>query len=152
MKAPYTFLLLAIMVLSCTKTVDLEQDRALLLAANESQRKAHMENNPDLLLAGMADTVITVQRGQFRVEAKADMYGRWQDYFASVKYYAWDDLEPPVVEISKDGSLASVSVRKITIGSYEQEPIDTTYFAWTTGYKKVDGAWKVYKVTSTRTE
>ncbi len=150
MKGLFILLFLGLVMVSCHAPADIERDRELLLLSNENQKMAHMQNNPDLLLADMADTVVTVQRGGIRIEAKSDMYERWQNYFASVKYLAWDDLEPPQIEVSKDGSLASVSVRKITIASFENEPIDTTYFAWTSSYKKINGVWKIYKVTSTR--
>lgn len=150
MKGLFILLFLGLFLTACQAPADLDKERELLLLSNDNQRKAHMENDLDLLLADMADTVVTVQRGAIRLEAKSDMYERWQSYFASVKYLAWDDLEPPLIEVSKDGSLASVSVRKITIASFEDEPIDTTYFAWTSSYKKVAGAWKIYRVTSTR--
>lgn len=138
------------MLSACHQSIDLSHDRELLLASNEQQRRAHMENAPGLLSAEMADTVITVQRGQYRIESRENMEVRWENYFASVKYLAWDDLEPPHIEISKDGSLASVSVRKMTIASMNGGLIDITFFAWTTGYKKISGAWRIYKVTSTR--
>ena len=143
-------LIVFLLIMGCQAPTDHARDRELLLQSNENQRRAHMENNADLLLAEMADTLTTVQRGAIRIEAKGDMYGRWQSYFASVKYLAWDDLEPPIIELANDGSLASVSVRKITIASSDGAPVDTTFFAWTSNYRKINGAWKIYQVTSTR--
>lgn len=146
-------ILLAMLTFSCNKPVDLAHERALLLASNERQREAHMNSDPSLLALGMADTVKTVQRGEIRVEAKAGMMKRWEAYFKTIEYSKWDDLQEPLIEISDDATLAWVSVKKITVSTLVDDlsqTIDTTYFAWTTGYRKIGGDWKVYSVTSTR--
>ncbi len=145
--------LMVLFVFGCNGQIDLEKERALLLASNERQKAAHFEGSPELLLAEMADTVYTVQRGVIRVTTKPEMLQRWEAYFKSVKYSQWDDLQEPLIHISADASQASVSVNKITVSTLVDDPaagVDTTYFAWTSGYRKVNGAWKIYKITSTR--
>lgn len=145
--------MLAILTFSCSKSVDLEQERALLLEVNERQREAHMNSDPSLLALGMADTLRAVQRGEIRIETKSERMKRWDAYFKSIEYSQWDDLQEPLIEISEDATLAWMSVKKITVSTWVDDPsqaIDTTYFAWTTGFKKIKGDWKVYSVTSTR--
>ncbi len=146
-------LFMGLMALSCSQAIDFEEERHLLLASNELQRKAHFEGSPEILVQEMADTVYTVQRGVIRSSTKPDMIKRWEAYFKRVKYSRWDDLQEPLIQISSDATLATVSVSKITISTLWDEPeagIDTTYFAWTSEYKKLNGAWKIYKMTSTR--
>lgn len=142
-----------LLTFSCSSTVDMEKERDMLLALNERQREAHFEGNPALMAQGMADTVYTVQRGNISVGTKPDMVKRWEAYFKTVKYSKWDDLQEPLIEISADGTLASMSVKKITVSTLvgdDSGAVDTTYFAWTSEYKKINGDWKIFKVTSTR--
>lgn len=146
-------LLLGLFTFSCSQAIDFEEERRLLLQSNELQRKAHFEGSPEILVAEMADTVHAVQRGVIREMTQPDMLKRWEDYFKRVKYSRWDDLQEPLIHISEDATLATVSVNKITISTLWDDPaagIDTTYFAWTSEYKKQNGAWKIYKMTSTR--
>ncbi|GAB5524059.1 MAG: hypothetical protein Roseis2KO_19310 [Roseivirga sp.] len=145
--------LVMLSVLGCNAPVDSVEERRLLLASNERQKEAHFEGSPRLLLAEMADTVYTVQRGVISVATKPEMLQRWEAYFKSVKYSRWDDLREPLIHISADATQASVSVNKITVSTLIDDPaagVDTTYFAWTSEYQKVNGAWKIYKITSTR--
>lgn len=140
----------ALALSACQEQSRLENDVNLLLASNERQRQAHMENNADLLVAEMANNVLTVQRGELKSYNQKELEARWRGYFARVKYEVWDDLEPPIINVSEDGSLASVAVRKMTVGSLDNQPIDTTYFAWVSNYRKIKGQWKIYQMASTR--
>lgn len=146
-------MLLLLLTFSCHQQVEMEKERLHILESNERQRRAHFEGNAGLLAQEMADTVYTVQRGDIRVETRADMLARWKDYFQVVQYSIWDDMQPPVVHISQDATMATLAVKKITVSRLvdrESSPIDTTFFAWTSGYKKVDGVWKIYTIASTR--
>lgn len=146
-------LLISLLAFSCAQPVDMEMETALLLESNELQRKAHFEGDPLMLVGEMADTVYVVQRGEIRVETKKDLLKRWEPYFKRVKYSKWDDLQEPVIHIAADASQASVSVNKITISTLFDDDtgaVDTTYFAWTSGYRKVNGVWKIYTMASTR--
>lgn len=146
-------LTLSLLVSSCAEPVDMEMEIALLLESNEIQRKAHFQGDPLLLVGEMDDTVYVVQRGKIRVETKKDLLKRWEPYFKRVKYSKWDDLQEPVIHIAADASQASVSVNKITVSTLFDDntgAVDTTYFAWTSGYRKVSGVWKIYTMASTR--
>jgi hypothetical protein len=146
-------MLLLLLTFSCHQQVDMEKERLRILESNERQRRAHFEGNAGLLAQEMADTVYTVQRGDIRVETRIDMLARWKDYFEAVQYSKWDDLQPPVIHFSEDATMATLAVKKITVSRLvdnESSPIDTTFFAWTSGYKKVDGEWKIYTIASTR--
>ena len=131
-----------------------EEEKKLLIS-NEIQRRAHMENDASLLVSQIADTLITVQRGKVRVESNEAIKKRFESYFKTVKYLKWDDVVPPVIHISEDGTMATVIVEKITQARHLEQSGDwgepsETHFAWAAIYQKVEGEWKITTITSTR--
>jgi hypothetical protein len=91
--------------------VDLEAARRELLGLHEADRRAHFATDPALLAARAGERFLTVSRGRLESvtpEAERAFFG---GYFAGARYEAWDDLEPPVVRISDDGSAAWMVTR-----------------------------------------
>lgn len=133
----------------------IEEEKKKLLISNEIQRRAHMENDASLLVSQIADSLITVQRGEVRIESNATIKQRFESYFKTVKYLKWDDIVPPVIHISEDGTMATVILEKITEAQHLDDagnwgPASSTNFAWTATYQKMEGTWKIIAVTSTR--
>ena len=143
------YTLLIVLIISACSQIDQEREKSALLAINNEQREAHMSNDAGLLVSSMADSVISIDSGEITVVSKSDMEQRFASYFSTVKYSAWDDLVPPSISISNDGSLATMSVKKRTITSSNGSHADTTIFAWTSAFKKVNKQWKMYSITST---
>jgi hypothetical protein len=83
--------------------VDLEREREALLAVHALDRRAHFETNIALLLEHAAEDFISVAR-----EEVAEMF---EASFRGAVYSAWDDLEPPIVRISADATMAWMIVR-----------------------------------------
>ncbi len=145
------FLVLFIFCLfiSCTDQPDMQQERQALLRINEEQRMAHMTLDAKLLANSIGDSLLTVDSGQFYQNSNQEILDRFSSYFSGVRYLAWDDIEPPVIAISADASLATMSVRKQIITQTQGNQSDTTIFAWTSGFRKVNGEWKMYSISST---
>ena len=143
---------------SCTENnqLDYSPDKEQLLASNQRQRQAHMTNNAAMLVEELYDTIWSVQNGTIKMNTNEEVKERFDQYFSMVKYYKWDDVEEPVIRISDDGTLATVSVKKITTARFNPKDstseIGATLFAWTSSYKKTNSEWKIYQTTSTREE
>ncbi|HMS40533.1 MAG TPA: nuclear transport factor 2 family protein, partial [Pyrinomonadaceae bacterium] len=94
-----------------------------------------------------------VQRGNVVTRTKAENLARVKNYFSSFKFIEWENLKPPVVKISKDGTMATIIVQKRVRGTYKndkgEEILDQTDFAWLEVWEKIDGKWKVVTVAST---
>lgn len=127
-----------------------KSDKVLLLESNQRQRQAHMTNNADMLVEELYDTIWSVQNGNININTRQEVQDRFNQYFDIVKYYKWDDVSEPVIRISDDGTLATVSVKKLTTARFGADaPISATLFAWTSSYRKVEDNWKIYQTTST---
>ena len=153
------FLILTIMVfifVSCSKQVDLDHERKVLTQLLEQERTAHFENDVDLFVSEFADTSISVRRGVVKPQTPAEAKKRIETYFNSVEFIHWDDVAPPIIDISDDGSLAYAIVQKNVVLTYKDTlgvPLtDTTHYAWITIYKKLAGEWKMVCNASTQQE
>lgn len=142
---------------SCAKQYT-EQDRAndikLFLQENETARKAHMLGDAKMLTAGIADTMISVNRGQITKSSNQEIYERFKNYFKNIEYIKWEDIEEPVINISDDGTMAEILYKKIILVRSKNEKDEweksAVLFAWSANHKKINGVWKVISNTSTR--
>ena len=108
----------------------------------------------------LADDCASVDSGRLVRAGPAASLARIRQYFGAVAFLEWDDIEPPEVKVSDDGSLATMTVRnRVTVipaaaaarpRAEQLGQAVTTIFAWTEVLEKREGAWKVTLVTSTR--
>lgn len=128
----------------------LERDRARLLELHEEQRRAHLEKDPELLLSQFADDFVMIADGDVTRPTREESRRRFERYFGSVEFIEWDDVEPPIVRISADGTLAHVIVQKrVRLIASESGAEEATQFAWLATYEKRDGDWRLTAVAST---
>ena len=132
---------------------DLDAERAELLRLHGLERETHIEKDAARLVEMFSDDFRNVAGGDVTQPSARESRGRLQAYFDRSTFLAWDDVEPPVVRISRDGSMAYVIVRKLV---HVQAPDSTgepaeerTVFAWTETWEKRNGEWKLTSVTST---
>ena len=73
------------------------------------------------------------------------MHAKIAKYFEGAHYEAWDDLEPPIVRISEDGSMAWV-VSRLQVKRTQRPPSgeareQSFVYAGIMLYEKRDGRW-----------
>ena len=145
MKVPLFFF--SLMVLSCSQTVDLQKERKAILSLLERERTAHFEKDVSLFMSEFSDSMVSVNSGVVTRASRSARYKRIEKYFKSVDFVKWDDVAPPQIDFSKDGSLAYAIVQKQVIlslkDSLQKTVLDTTDFAWVSIYRKAENDWKV---------
>lgn len=128
-------------------------DMAELLRLHEQQKTAHLTYNAELFIEMFAENLTQLQRGNAANRTKAENLARFRSYFSGFKFSEWEDIKPPVIKISKDGTLATKIVQKSVKGTYKNEKgedeSDHTIFAWLEVWEKIDGKWKVSAIAST---
>ena len=127
------------------KQVDFEKERAALLEVHQTDRRAHFLANGRLLLENSADEFIYVGNGKITRSKRNEFEESFKEYFKDVKYYNWDDLEPPIIKISNDASMAWMIVRikvrrvkKLITGEDEERGF---IYAGIMTYEKQNGKW-----------
>jgi len=86
--------------------VDLERERVALLELHASVRRAHFETDAALLVANDAEEWVNIRDGTITRRRREDAADFFRTYFEGVTYHERDDVEPPIVRVSDDGTLA----------------------------------------------
>jgi len=142
-------LLVAVLQLACGPSP--EDHAAALRSILEAERRAHLETDAALLAANLADTLVSVDEGLVTRTARENVERRFAAYFEGAEYRTWDDVEPPVIQVSADGRMAWVS-RRVAVERVEPDagaPATQFESAWTATYEKRDGRWVMTSVAST---
>ena len=132
---------------ACTAGFDREKRKGEILALLQQERKAHFDRDVSLFISEFADSMISVNRGMVLKATPEERSTRIQGYFNSVEFIKWDDVQPPQIRFSDDGSLAYAIVQKQVIllrtDSLNNKTPDTTDYAWVSIYRKTGNGWKV---------
>ncbi len=143
-------LLLSALILfySCNNKPAPDAERKKLLALHQEQQEAHLHKNAKQFVEQFAENMVSVNRGKISVMAKDSALKRFQDYFRDVEFKKWEDVSPPLIEFSRDASMAYMVVDKRVLLTYkgeEEKPVEeATRFAWVSIFKKqADGEWKI---------
>ena len=128
-----------------SSSLDLEAERRTLLALHESDRLAHFTADAARIAKTAPDVFLTVGGGKVERIPRAAEGSFFDGYFRGARYAEWDDLEPPVVRISADGSMAWIVTR---LGVRRQAPGPdgalqerAFVYAGIMTYEKRDGGW-----------
>ena len=128
--------------------------RAEVAARHALEREAHMDRNVELLLSLFADDFVMVDGGELKRPTLEEQRKRFEAYFGAVRFQKWDDLVPPVIQVSTDGTLATVLVQKEVVLVLADAPADAkperAVFAWAETWAKRRGRWMLVAMASTR--
>ncbi len=144
---PLTLILLVVCaaVASAQPSADLEKEKAELLRLHKSDREAHLKTDVDALLENSSEEMISVSRGKISRSSTADARKMFTGYFRDAKYYEWDDVEEPIVRVSRDGSMAwmitRTRVRRVQKKADGAEQEEKFVYAGIMTYEKRDGRW-----------
>ena len=118
------------------------------------EREAHLNRDAALMASLFADDFVSVQDGEVTRPSREASRQRFERYFARVTFLAWDDEDEPAIELSEDGTLATIVVRKrvhVTYRDDDGQPAeDLTHFAWVEVWRRREERWELALVASTR--
>lgn len=138
-------------VVACVSPEAAHPGEAELLRLQALQRRAHLEENADLLTSIFADGFISVEEGAISRPSRQESRARFQAYFDRVELLAWEDITPPIVRVSGDGTVGHVLVHKqVRLRDPTSGQESETEFAWLETYGKQGGEWKLTTVVSTQ--
>jgi hypothetical protein len=119
-------------------------DEAALLALHENGLEAHRTNSVDRLLANAASDSVVANRGQISRPSIESTRARFSDYLGRTRFTIYRDQVPPIVKVSRDGTLGWVIAQVEAKGEQRNgqriEPLEFVS-AWIELYEKRDGHW-----------
>ena len=146
----YLLLLCLLAVVLVPKAVDkpkpdLENEGLDLLEIHRQDWRAHFETDAELLLKNSNAEMVSVSSGKINRSSRDQIRQMFTEYFKNAKYYEWDDLEPPIIRISADASMAwmivNTRVRRTQKLSSGEERETSFVYAGIMTYEKQQGKW-----------
>lgn len=147
----YGHLPILIFIVACAGVDTTAEEREIREILKQEQR-AHLEKNVELLLSNGSENYLELNRGKVKQPTREESISRFTNYFNSVNFLTWEDIENPIIRFSDDRSLAYVIVQKRVITTPIDNPTlraDTSDFAWVSILRKSNGQWKVECIAST---
>ena len=122
-----------------------DDDVRALLRLHESGLQAHRDSNIDALLAPESDDYVVSSRGEISRPEKSKRRDFLGPYLAATRFSVYRDQVPPVVKVSKDGTLGWVIVQIEAKGEQrtsggQVRPLEFVS-SWIELYEKRDGRW-----------
>jgi hypothetical protein len=141
---------------ACSETREhaaIEAGRLEIEAILQSQREAHLDLDADRLVESIGESLFNVVEGRVTVQSREEVRLGFTSYFEGAVYHAWEDIEPPVIQVSSDGAMAWV-VRRVRADREEPDGAGgrrrrELISAYTSTFEKVNGEWRMTSVTST---
>lgn len=138
---------------ACGKELNKNSAYIELQSLQKQQQEAHLTGNAELLVSIFAEDFMNIDSGMINTPTKEQATVRFQSYFDRVEFIAWDNIEEPVINISKDETMAYVIVQKfvhLKIPQPDGSEIESkTNFVWMEVWEKMDGTWKMKAIAST---
>jgi hypothetical protein len=118
-----------------------EDDRRELLELHEAERRGHLQGDAGQVLGRMADPWVYVRAGGVQQVHPNDAVQRLSRAFDGVTHHQWEDLQDPMVQISRDGSMAWM-ITQVGVHRSDVNGRDVRFvYAGIDTYEKRDGAW-----------
>jgi len=141
----FIFLFFLLSISGCNKTPDYELLKSEILALHEATIQAHLEKDVDFFTKNISDNYFSVGRGEIRHPTKTEIKEMFSQYLSSTDFETYEDLQPPIIGYSKDGSMAW-SIVKVNVAGSQQNQSDTLnrfdmIWTWITLYEKRNGIW-----------
>lgn len=146
----WVWLTILVILPSCAPRARHAESEAELLQLQSLQRQAHLEKDAELLTSIFAEDFLSVQNGEISRPSRDESRAMFQAYFDRVEFLAWDDIVPPRIRVSADGTFAHVLVHKRVRLKGRSGEESETEFAWLETYERLDRAWRLTAVVSTR--
>jgi hypothetical protein len=120
-------------------------DEKELLAIHATVLRAHRERDLAAWMATQSERFVVVNRGEISHPTRAEQEAFLGPYLNRTRFREYKDLVPPIVKVSRDGSLAWLIAQIHAAGaqtdaSGKEIPIEFTS-AWIELYEKQAGRW-----------
>ena len=154
----YILSFIILIIFSCAgnqnpDSFDIEKAKQEILDLHNLQKEVHIQKQASKFANLLSKNHISVNRGAVNTPTIEENTIKFQNYFESVDFIKWDDVKPPIIKFSDDGSLAYTIVEKEVVVTYKDEEGQdikgTTNYGWVAIYKKYGEEWKIDCVAST---
>ena len=125
-----------------SKTIN---DRDALLELHQNIIQCHLDGDVDAWLSIESDDFVAANRGDILHPSKQDRANQREPYLAHTTFKTYRDVQPPIVNISEDGTLGWLIAQVEVSGTQQIESEKSVDFsvvwAWIELYEKQNDQW-----------
>ena len=125
--------------------MEVDRDRAAILRLYETTRQGHLEGDAAKLLAQYAQRWDDLRDGTVVIRSIDEEFRRITELLVGTRFLAWDDVSPPRIELSRDGTMAwllgEIRARAIQTQEDGSEREIAYRCAWLQVYEQRGGQW-----------
>ena len=136
---------LACMAAACNRSGGNRADDVKeLLAMHKQILEAHKQNNVEMWNSIEAETVTVASKGMLTEVSLKDRLPNRRSYLQTTKFEKYEDLRPPIIKVSDDGSLAWLFAQVEIKGERELNGNRVQFhdvWAWVELYERRNGKW-----------
>ena len=119
---------------------DLAAEREALLELHRKEIRAHVELDAEALASDHGDDFVSASRGRVSRATKAQSREFFTGYFKGASYPQYEDIEPPIVRVSDDASMAWI-LSRMRVRRVENGKEEGFVYAGMMAYEKREGRW-----------
>lgn len=119
---------------------DLAAERAALLEMHRAEIRAHIERDADALAKDHGDDFVSASRGKLSRSTREQTRKFFGEYFAGATYPQYEDIEPPVIRVSDDASMAWI-LSRVRVRRVDKDGQSGFVYAGMMAYEKRNGRW-----------
>ncbi len=134
-----------ITLLGCQSSPDFEVSRKEILDLHKKTIEAHWNKDIGFFVKDISEDYMSVSSGEIRNPTKEEITSQFSNYLNNTIFTEYRDLREPIINFSKDGSIAwsvvqvKVAGKRIMDDRSERDFDDT--WAWITLYKRQGDKW-----------
>ena len=119
---------------------DLAAERAALLEMHRAEIRAHIERDAEALARDHGDDFVSASRGKLSRSTAEETRKFFTQYFEGATYPQYEDLEPPIIRVSDDASMAWI-LSRVRVRRADSEGETAFVYAGMMAYEKRAGRW-----------
>ena len=141
-------LILVCGLLSCQNRVDIASEKEKIQKLMDQVHQAHFSKDANEFYAPYGESWYDVRRGQLEKITKTEAIEGTQAYLDKMEFQELSDTHERIIEVSKDGSMASYLGAVTVKGMYDDRPVFWVV-SWQSVLRKTDDNWSVISTANT---
>lgn len=139
------FLFFVLSFVSCNKKVGIKKIENEILKLHQQEIEAHLNKDVSFFTKDLADNYFHAKHGEITYPNKDSIAANFEDYLSNTTFTRYEDLQKPIVKVSKDGTMAW-SLVQVKIEGERKLANDSIYNLnftcdWISLYEKIDDKW-----------
>lgn len=128
-------------------------EKEMILILLDQQKQYHFKEMAEELVSQLSTNYIDINKGEIKTPTREESISGFKNYFNSVEFEKWDDINPPIIRFSDENTMAYAIINKEVVLKYKDEEDQlirlSIEYSWVAIYSKWHDGWKIDCIAST---